>query len=317
MAAAVLVIGGGVIGLSAGLELLRAGFSVRIVARELVPDTVSSVAGAIWYPYAVAPRARCDAWARISYDVFGELARDPRTGVTLREGEEFAPPGVAISDLVRGLAGARATPRERVPARYVAGMTFLAPVIDTGVYMPWLVSRFLAEGGSIERGRVASLEAAAREAAVVVNAAGLGARELAPDPGVYPIRGQILRVADARITRFALDHDASGGSSYVIPRGRDVVLGGTRDEHCDDLAVDAAQSADILRRCAALHPSVGESSVIGARVGLRPGRAVVRLEGQRIGPAWVVHAYGHGGAGVTLSWGCAREIVDLASQLRG
>lgn len=317
MAAAVLVIGGGVIGLSAGIELLRAGFNVRIVARELVPDTVSSVAGAIWYPYAVAPRARCDAWARISYDVFAALARDPRSGVSMREGEEFAPPGVEISELVRGLEGATATPRDRVPARYVAGMTFLAPVIDTGVYMPWLVARFLAEGGAIERGQVGSLEAAARESAIVVNAAGLGARELAPDAGVYPIRGQILRVVDARITRFALDHDSSGGSSYVIPRGRDVILGGTRDENRDDLAVDAAQSADILRRCAALQPALGEPAVLEARVGLRPGRAVVRLEPQRVGAAWVVHAYGHGGAGITLSWGCAREIVELSSRARG
>jgi D-amino-acid oxidase len=47
--------------------------------------------------------------------------------------------------------------------------------------------------------------------------------------------------------------------------------------------------------------------VIGHKVGLRPARPEVRLE--RVGD--VVHCYGHGGAGVTLSWGCAREVAEL------
>ncbi|NEB20988.1 FAD-dependent oxidoreductase, partial [Streptomyces coelicoflavus] len=50
------------------------------------------------------------------------------------------------------------------------------------------------------------------------------------------------------------------------------------------------------------------------RVGLRPARDAVRLErgtlpdGRRL-----VHNYGHGGAGVTVAWGCAQEAARLAS----
>jgi D-amino-acid oxidase len=47
--------------------------------------------------------------------------------------------------------------------------------------------------------------------------------------------------------------------------------------------------------------------VLRHKVGLRPSRSAVRLE--RDGR--VVHCYGHGGAGVTLSWGCADEVVEL------
>jgi D-amino-acid oxidase len=36
-------------------------------------------------------------------------------------------------------------------------------------------------------------------------------------------------------------------------------------------------------------------------------RSLVRLERE----ADVVHCYGHGGAGMTLSWGCADEVVAL------
>jgi D-amino-acid oxidase len=46
--------------------------------------------------------------------------------------------------------------------------------------------------------------------------------------------------------------------------------------------------------------------------GLRPYRGVTyRLEGENVGGKFVVHNYGHGGAGITLSWGCALEVVDI------
>ena len=43
------------------------------------------------------------------------------------------------------------------------------------------------------------------------------------------------------------------------------------------------------------------------------GRLRVRLEAE----GRVVHSYGHGGAGVTLSWGCADEVRDLVAELVG
>jgi D-amino-acid oxidase len=42
-------------------------------------------------------------------------------------------------------------------------------------------------------------------------------------------------------------------------------------------------------------------------VGLRPVRPTVRLEAE----GHVVHCYGHGGAGVTLAWGCGLEVAAL------
>ena len=57
-------------------------------------------------------------------------------------------------------------------------------------------------------------------------------------------------------------------------------------------------------------PEVGQAKVLRHQVGLRPVRPQVRLE--RVGD--VVHCYGHGGAGVTLSWGCADEVTALADR---
>jgi D-amino-acid oxidase len=48
--------------------------------------------------------------------------------------------------------------------------------------------------------------------------------------------------------------------------------------------------------------------------GLRPYREqTFRLEPEMVSGKFVVHNYGHGGAGITLSWGCAHEIVDLVT----
>ena len=48
-------------------------------------------------------------------------------------------------------------------------------------------------------------------------------------------------------------------------------------------------------------------------VGLRPGRPEVRLEESEPGPSGtrILHDYGHGGAGITLAWGCAQDVVRL------
>jgi D-amino-acid oxidase len=72
----------------------------------------------------------------------------------------------------------------------------------------------------------------------------------------------------------------------------------------------------ILARAIDLVPELAGARVLGHRVGLRPARPAVRLEvAVERGGARVVHCYGHGGAGVTLSWGCADEVVALVASL--
>ena len=52
--------------------------------------------------------------------------------------------------------------------------------------------------------------------------------------------------------------------------------------------------------------------------GVRPFRQTTfRLEPQTLGSKFVVHNYGHGGAGITMCWGCAVEVRDLVRQHAG
>ena len=98
-----------------------------------------------------------------------------------------------------------------------------------------------------------------------------------------------------------------------MPRGRDVVLGGTAQEGEEDRTPDPATTAVIRARCAALVPALRDAPVVGVAVGLRPARPTVRLEAA----GRVVHCYGHGGAGVTLAWGCAVEVAALLGATDG
>jgi hypothetical protein len=46
--------------------------------------------------------------------------------------------------------------------------------------------------------------------------------------------------------------------------------------------------------------------------GLRPHRKdCYRLEAEEVGDKFIVHNYGHGGAGITMSWGCAAKVRDI------
>ena len=71
---------------------------------------------------------------------------------------------------------------------------------------------------------------------------------------------------------------------------------------------------DRLRNAEALWPDLDRSKIVGGDVGLRPSRTEVRLESEKVEGRLVIHNYGHGGAGVTLSWGCAEEVASLVAQ---
>jgi len=55
---------------------------------------------------------------------------------------------------------------------------------------------------------------------------------------------------------------------------------------------------------------------LDCRAGIRPWRnGSFRFEKQTIGAKTVIHNYGHGGAGITMSWGCAHQVLTTVSAL--
>jgi D-amino-acid oxidase len=119
------------------------------------------------------------------------------------------------------------------------------------------------------------------------------------------------------VDEWYLDGTDEARPVYVVPRRSVVVCGGTALADRWDTAPDAATTTDILDRCVRQVPALAGARVVDVRVGLRPVRPAVRLglvdEAAAATP--LIACYGHGGAGVTLSWGCADEVSAIVDAL--
>ncbi|HEU0042913.1 MAG TPA: FAD-dependent oxidoreductase [Jiangellaceae bacterium] len=305
----VLVVGAGVIGLSCAIRLLERGHAVDVVARDLPPQTTSAVAAAIWYPYRAFPIDRVSGWSATAFDRFVRISeRHPEAGVRMVEGSELHRSSRPDPWWIGAIPGLTRLTSTAPP--YVDGWSFTTPIIEMPLYLGWLTARLLDAGGTLTRTELSRLPNAPD---VVVNATGLAARHLVGDPTVTPVRGQVVYVEQVGLERWWLDER---GPIYVVPRSHDIVVGGTDDEGSWDLTPDLGVARRIMARAAELVPELRRATVLGHNVGLRPARPQVRLEVERRGSSRIIHCYGHGGAGVTVSWGCAEEVADLADRTR-
>jgi D-amino-acid oxidase len=312
---AAVVVGSGVTGLTTAVVLAESGWDVTVVAERAWPDTTSRVAGAIWLPYLSSGR-NVSRWATTTYDVLADLAEQGAPGVRLGELIEGGPVAAGIPAWAQIAEGLRPLRAEELPAGWVDGFRCLVPLVDMGRYLPYLAERLAAAGGKLQLRRIERLVDLA-PADVVVNCSGLGAIDLAGDTSMHPVRGQVVITANPGLTgAVVVDGEASGtATTYRVAHLDEVVLGGTAERDAWALDVDDDAATSILERARALEPRLLDAEVVGHRVGLRPWRPAVRVEADSEPPDGVislVHNYGHGGSGLTLSWGCARHAARLA-----
>lgn len=160
------------------------------------------------------------------------------------------------------------------------------------------------------------------KADIVVNATGLGARTLVPDPAVHPVKGQTVLVkGEAQAIRTFL-YAGGGGIAYVIPRpgSGTSILGGTKEKGVHSADVDDVATERILARARELAPELltgedGGFEVLSVQVGFRPAReGGARMEIEEVDGFKVVHAYGHDGAGYQNSIGVAEDVVRMVKE---
>ena len=307
----VLVIGAGVIGLTTGICLAEAGSAVTIRTAAPPEQTTSVAAGAVWGLVRVGPRDRVLLWGQAGLEALSKLAAEPGTGVRMATGREVSRAPLRPYYWTNLLPGLRRCGRSELPEGFTHGWHYTAPVATMPVYLGYLRARFERAGGTLEVSPVASLAGLAGQAPVVVNCSGAAARDLVPDPAVVPVRGQVVIAANPGIEEFLVSRDPEPPwIVYMFPHGDTILLGGTNEEGNWDTDPKPEVAERIVAGCAAIEPRLRGVEIVGHRVGLRPWRPEVRLESEPLGEGVLWHNYGHGGAGISMAWGCAAEITS-------
>ena len=332
----VAIVGAGVSGLTCGVVFAERGCHAAIFAKDTGRQTTSGAAAAVWFPYHVEPAARVIPVALQTFDVLADVARVPASGVSMIELRQFSRTGElpipdwaiplgasAIPSEVEGFrcASPKVSPRDpstplgsaRDADWFASGFSLRVPLMDTTIYLDYLAERFLKAGGEINANvHFERLEDVDSKCDLVINCAGIGARELVHDADLEPHRGQVAIVPKIEGLSCAIVCD-DAPLMYAIPRTNDCVFGGT-NEVSNNLAADRATTRQIVAESSRVL-NIEKPSVLAERVGLRPFRkSGVRLERERLHDGrTAIHNYGHGGAGFTLSWGCAYKVLAMAT----
>lgn len=242
------VIGCGALGLTAALQILRAGARVTIYAAERTPYTRSARATGVWSPdsriaaedavsadfparwEAMARRAWADHHAFVGLDggpvqfIDQYTLRDsPGSGAAV--GPEPSPGRVAFASYAERLNGlapwSRALTPEEHPFPVESARVFPQMTFNVAEYARQLTEAFLMEGGRIvQRTFNHPSELAALAEPVVVNCTGYGARALFGDESVVPVRGQIAWLTPQPEVTYALWYRGIN----MVPRADGIVI---------------------------------------------------------------------------------------------
>ena len=308
------IIGSGVIGLTTAVLLAKNGYKVRVYTKELAKDTTSGVAAAIWFPYNAAPKEKVAQWSAFSYDYFQKLATISSSGVKL----------VSLTIIEKDIKACwwlAAIPNNKykklnkaaLPKDCNLGFEIVVPFIESTIFLSYLETELKKFQGEIILQKINTFNDL-DSTIPIVNCSGLGAIELCNDKELFPVKGQIVTVAkQGNVNSVIINYPVNKTGealSYMVVRNNDIVLGGTAIIGDFDIKANPIISQKIIKRCKNIAPNLKDTTIIQEKVGLRPKRTRIRLEKKNN----IIHNYGHGGAGFTVSWGCAAAVLRLINK---
>ena len=227
----VAVVGAGISGLTTSVVFAEEGYEVAILADETGRQTTSAAAAAIWFPYDAEPIEKVIPWALETYKALFALSRKPCSGVSIIALHQFSRTREIEIPAWATSLGAVSVPRARSaisteaekslivnPDLFKSGFSLRVPLTDTTIYLDYLRRRLTTAGGAIHGGvRLTKLEEVDSKFELVINCAGIGARELVDDLDLEPHRGQVVIVPKMKQVENAIVCDDEP-LMYAIPR---------------------------------------------------------------------------------------------------
>lgn len=361
----IIVIGGGVSGITAALTLQLLGYDTKIVTEKKPTDISDKNAHpqfASLYPSAsIIPHSvysnQLESIFKKSQEFFYELRKLAFPGLVMHKHFEIFeddPVDLPYRQWMLNLHSIEELEPESIPQRSnspeLYGWAFDCIFADWPLYFPALIQSYREHGGTVIQQKMQQSDLKELSADIIINCSGMGSPELFEDPSENQLimRGHLLHKVNAPLItnnngevisynytpKADMYSDSIGNACdvYCYPRKDGWILGGSRqvgsieeDNKWQGLEESSAYSINNIQfprqiidlNNEILHhsynQSIGISDEITPFVGyryIRNRKNGLRLQREEFSGKTVYHNYGHGGAGVTLSWGCVFEITQ-------
>ena len=304
------IVGAGISGLTTAYALGKQKHKIKIIARDFTPNITSDRAAAFWFPYHIRNDERGIHWCKRSYEVYKRLSKDSLSGVSMQKLLKVVRKGVQEQEMTwfsfMPEGSYRILERHETPEGYATGYDIQVPLIETQIFLPWLMNELQQMNITIEKKEIRSFDEIT-DADVIINCSALGSRQLCNDKQLIPVRGQVALLAPKHNLSIFLDNELP---LYIVPRKDAIIIGGTYEEGITDAVTETATIDRLFDNAYKVFPELRDQKIIGSWAGLRPYRPLVRVERE----GKIIHNYGHGGSGFTLAWGCAEEVATLIEE---
>lgn len=333
------IIGAGVQGLSVGIVLQEIGYKTKILSKDFpyvdstdVHKTATNYAAASVYPAKVKTQHDTDELVKECETLFTPFYK--QENVPVRRHQHFY-----ISEqngLQTNINRMNALDLDSYGKRYVptrrnrsanSGFVCDELFVEMSDYIPQLYETYLAKGGEIEGTKINSEELDDLSDTKIINCTGYGSKELFNDKSMIALKGHLIKIpySGNKPLSFSYTYDPNDydNSVYMYPRKESILFGGsqlegqvidgewTGEEPENTITVNGVEiperiyevNKDITDQYAHLDLDSAD-----ATYGYRPYRKEgVRIEEDNN----IIHNYGHGGAGVTLSWWSAMKVAQI------
>jgi len=327
----VAVIGAGVMGISTAYQLLTQfpNINVHVISKDFTPNTTSDAAAGYWRipDVKLNERARTIKWGVETKDYIVNLVKNEpdsnKMGVSLVHGYLLSQRDRTPYWKEHALNFRILTPEElkkQFAVDFKWACAYTAPVVQGNKYLPYMSEKILKNGGKFINQKVNDFKALYDKYDVIINCTGVGAKQIANDQSVHPVRGHVIRVKAPWVNEFIydIDLDEKNRVRHLLPNQDYVVIGGLKHEN-DFSTVPLVEDKNwLLQEAQKLCPSIKNGEIVGEKVAFRPGRPSIRLEKEmvhRVRPnqktKLIIHNYGHSSNGWSLFWGCSNEVVNI------